>query len=249
MYDRNPVWRIYFNLFIFPVGDIPGPGDFARRRGTSREELSSIASSRVVTPQVKTLSRSFSVLAPWKPRHYRESYNIDYSQQPVQPRSKSSTSSVKSKIDAKNSRNGTSSTLNRRSKSKDNVSTLSRKSQSRDNVSKSKDDISSNRSTSTLNRKSKSTEFNDRKSRSKDNLTSSTLNRRAKDGSDGSMYKKNEKTTSSRDKKSMSLESLGSNRRNSSSDKEKEKRDRVSRSVSMPKEKSAGWFSKKSSKK
>lgn len=30
--------------------------------------------------QVKTISRSISVLAPWKPRHIREGYDINYSQ-------------------------------------------------------------------------------------------------------------------------------------------------------------------------
>ncbi|XP_060536941.1 uncharacterized protein LOC132708567 isoform X2 [Cylas formicarius] len=67
-------------LHAASVGDIPSPGYLRNgRRTASREELSSNVSSRI-QPQVKTLSRSFSVLAPWKPRHSRESLDIDYSQ-------------------------------------------------------------------------------------------------------------------------------------------------------------------------
>lgn len=64
------------------VGDIPGPGYLRNgRRAASREELASNSSSRI-QPQVKTLSRSFSMLAPWRPRHPRESMDIDYTQYP-----------------------------------------------------------------------------------------------------------------------------------------------------------------------
>ncbi|KAF4517956.1 hypothetical protein B566_EDAN005323 [Ephemera danica] len=54
-------------LHAAAVGDIPGPG--GPRRAISREELSS--TSGRLQPQTRTLSRSISVLAPWRPRHYR----------------------------------------------------------------------------------------------------------------------------------------------------------------------------------
>lgn len=56
-----------------PVGKIPGPSD--RRRASSREEL-----NRPFQSHMRTVSRSVSVLAPWKPR-YSEQYEINYDQQ------------------------------------------------------------------------------------------------------------------------------------------------------------------------
>lgn len=41
----------------------------------SREELSS--NSEALTPQARTLSRSVSVLAPWRPRHNRPEVTYD----------------------------------------------------------------------------------------------------------------------------------------------------------------------------
>lgn len=57
-----------------PVGEIPGPNE--RRRAASREEL-----NRPLQSHTRTVSRSVSVLAPWKPRHYREPFEINYDQQ------------------------------------------------------------------------------------------------------------------------------------------------------------------------
>ncbi|KAH1006746.1 hypothetical protein HUJ05_007451 [Dendroctonus ponderosae] len=67
-------------LHAATVGDIPGP-EYLRNgpRAASREDLTSSGSS-FIQPQVKTLSRSFSVLAPWKPRHQKEALDIDYTQ-------------------------------------------------------------------------------------------------------------------------------------------------------------------------
>uniref|UniRef100_A0A182JYK3 Uncharacterized protein n=1 Tax=Anopheles christyi TaxID=43041 RepID=A0A182JYK3_9DIPT len=67
-------------LFFFPVGDIPHPQIAnARRRAYSRESLNqSVASSKKVQPMTRTVSRSISVLAPWKPKNIREGYEIDY---------------------------------------------------------------------------------------------------------------------------------------------------------------------------
>lgn len=122
-------------FFNFSVGDIPGPSFISRnsRRAASREELTSLGSSKM-QPQVKTLSRSFSMLAPWKPRHPQETHDIDYTNYSSSRLSRSSKTSGKTakersnrKLSENRKSNQNLSTLNRRSKSKDNVSTLNRK--------------------------------------------------------------------------------------------------------------------------
>ncbi|XP_015586639.1 uncharacterized protein LOC107263679 isoform X2 [Cephus cinctus] len=60
-------------LHAATVGEIPGPNE--RRRAASREEL-----NRPLQSHTRTVSRSVSVLAPWKPRHYREPFEINYDQ-------------------------------------------------------------------------------------------------------------------------------------------------------------------------
>ncbi|KAL0276850.1 UNVERIFIED_CONTAM: hypothetical protein PYX00_004327 [Menopon gallinae] len=67
-------------LHAATVGDIPGPRNVYRseRRSQSREELSSISDGTVLAPNKKTLSRSFSVLAPWRPKHYKEDRILYY---------------------------------------------------------------------------------------------------------------------------------------------------------------------------
>lgn len=63
------------------MGDIPGSRRLHRsvvgggRRSLSREELSS--QSEVLTPQARTISRSVSVLAPWRPRHNHHEVTYD----------------------------------------------------------------------------------------------------------------------------------------------------------------------------
>lgn len=119
---------------MLSVGDIPGPGYLRNgRRAASREELASNGSS--VRPQVKTLSRSFSVLAPWRPKHPREGYDIDYTQyqKPVKNGKyeqkvmkngngrKESSSTLKKKANETRKSNQNGSTLNRRSHSKENL--------------------------------------------------------------------------------------------------------------------------------
>ncbi|KAK7074435.1 hypothetical protein SK128_019145, partial [Halocaridina rubra] len=54
-------------LHATAVADIPV------RRGTDEAP-----SERGINRQTKKVSRSFSMLAPWKPRHYRERYEMDY---------------------------------------------------------------------------------------------------------------------------------------------------------------------------
>ncbi|XP_058130608.1 uncharacterized protein LOC131287229 [Anopheles ziemanni] len=67
-------------LHATTVGDIPHPQIAnARRRAYSRESLNnSVASSKKPQPMTRTVSRSISVLAPWKPKNIREGYEIDY---------------------------------------------------------------------------------------------------------------------------------------------------------------------------
>ncbi|KAF7993884.1 hypothetical protein HCN44_011153 [Aphidius gifuensis] len=65
-------------LHAATVGEIPGPNE--RRRAASREEL-----NRPLQSHTRTVSRSLSVLAPWKPRHYREPFEINYDQQYQKP--------------------------------------------------------------------------------------------------------------------------------------------------------------------
>lgn len=165
---------------------------------------------------MKTLSRSFSVLAPWRPKHYRETLDIDYTQYPKPPTRngkyeqkvakngssrKENASTLKKKAqETKRSNQNNASTLNRRSKSKENVSTLKR----------TKDETP---------RGSNSTLYKKKERQPKEN------NRYAS---------KDEKKMSS---KSMSVESL-------SGKKSREDNHEVSRSISIPRdpEKSAGWF-------
>lgn len=202
------------------MGDIPGPGYLRNgRRAASREELASNSSSRI-QPQVKTLSRSFSVLAPWKPRHYREGMDIDYTQYPKQQLKNG-------KYEQKVTRNGTS--------RKESSSTLKKKAQ---------ETRKSNQNMSILNNSSRSKENLSTLKRSKEDGSkgsNSTLFKKREHSSKENRYNRDrdERKMSS---KSMSVEHLGTNK------KQRDPRE-ISRSVSMPRdpEKSAGWF--KSSKK
>ncbi|ETN62959.1 hypothetical protein AND_005340 [Anopheles darlingi] len=68
-------------LHATTVGDIPHPQIAkARRRAYSRESLNNsvVSSKPKVQPMTRTVSRSISVLAPWKPKNIREGYEIDY---------------------------------------------------------------------------------------------------------------------------------------------------------------------------
>ncbi|CAG9766416.1 unnamed protein product [Ceutorhynchus assimilis] len=120
-------------LHAATVGDIPGPGYLkSNTRAASREDLTSTNSS-YIQPQVKTLSRSFSVLAPWRPRHQKEAMDIDYTQYNKQPRngkyeqkSSKSGSNVNSTLKRKTQRSQP--TLNRKSRSKENLTGLNRQS-------------------------------------------------------------------------------------------------------------------------
>lgn len=219
--------RLIIIFFIYlTVGDIPGPGYLRNSsRAASREELASNGSNKM-QPRVKTLSRSFSMLAPWKPRHMKESMDIDYSQYP-KPVPVAKNGKYEQRVPRNGtSRNSSSSTLKKKAhetrRSNQNVSTLgNHRSRSKENMSSSQTlkrskDESTRNSTSTLYKK-------------KDRLPREN-SRYGKD--------KDDRKISS---KSASVESLGGVSRNSRGREEKRE---VSRSISMPRdpEKSAGWF-------
>ncbi|XP_058829270.1 serine/arginine repetitive matrix protein 1 [Topomyia yanbarensis] len=72
-------------LHATTVGDIPHPHIAnAHRLAYSRESLNN---PKKLQPMSRTVSRSISVLAPWKPKHIREGYEINYhnDQQQQQP--------------------------------------------------------------------------------------------------------------------------------------------------------------------
>ncbi|XP_074042526.1 uncharacterized protein isoform X3 [Leptinotarsa decemlineata] len=202
-------------LHAATVGDIPRSGYLRNgRRAASREELASNGSSRM-QPQVKTLSRSFSVLAPWKPRHARETMDIDYTQYP-KPTKNGKYEQKPSKTTS--NRKDSSSTLKKKAQeSRKNQSTL-KKSKSKENLGsqtlrRSREELSKSSSSTLYKKKDRLPRENSRYSRDRD-----------------------EKKTAS---KSLSVESLGSNGK-----KFREEGRDISRSVSMPRdpEKSAGWF-------
>ncbi|KAK6622565.1 hypothetical protein RUM44_002377 [Polyplax serrata] len=68
-------------LHAATVGDIPGPRNIykSERRSDSKEELNSTGDNSVMVPTgKKTLSRSISVLAPWRPKHNKEDRAVHY---------------------------------------------------------------------------------------------------------------------------------------------------------------------------
>ncbi|KAK2722328.1 hypothetical protein QYM36_002758 [Artemia franciscana] len=72
-------------LHATTVADIPVPGYVSQRRRDDSSEYEGVPAIHPVAQahggQLKNarhVSRSFSVLAPWKPRHYREKFEINY---------------------------------------------------------------------------------------------------------------------------------------------------------------------------
>lgn len=79
--DKNAMLVLSIKSHSFAVGDIPGPRNIykSERRSQSREEINSIGdNSTNLVPGKKTLSRSISVLSPWRPRHNKEDRTIHY---------------------------------------------------------------------------------------------------------------------------------------------------------------------------
>ncbi|XP_041981965.1 uncharacterized protein LOC121735240 [Aricia agestis] len=175
-------------LHATTVGDIPDPGRVSRHR--SRDDVSSVMSSNV---QVKTTTKSFSLFAPWTPRHHNDQYDVHYEQKPR--KSKQRETAFKKSSSTKNLNDDRP------------VSLQKNKSYSQTTLSRRTPNASSrlSNSSSTLYRRDK---------RGKENDVQNTMSRKTVNG-----------------RKSKSSEILN-----------KDDRDRVSRSVSIPKEKKAGWF-------
>ncbi|CAK1543347.1 unnamed protein product [Leptosia nina] len=64
-------------LHATTVGDIPDPGRVGRNR--SRDDVSSVMSSNI---QVRNTTKTFSLFAPWTPKHYNDQYDVHYAQKP-----------------------------------------------------------------------------------------------------------------------------------------------------------------------
>ncbi|KAK4290111.1 hypothetical protein Pmani_036977 [Petrolisthes manimaculis] len=70
-------------LHATAVADIPGRrgaggGGGVGAGGDGDESNTATPSERTARRESKKVSRSFSLLAPWKPRHYREKYEVEY---------------------------------------------------------------------------------------------------------------------------------------------------------------------------
>lgn len=182
----------------FSVGDIPDPGRIVRNR--SRDDVSSVNSSNL---QVRSTTKSFSIFAPWTPKHYSDQHDVHYAQRPRKSKSREPPTFKKSS----STRNLAEETPSLQKNKSYSQTTLTRKPQNSRLTS----------SSTTLYRKPE-------KRRETSSVQGTTLSRKSV-GRD----------TRERDyKKSQSSEIL-----NRDSDRE-----RISRSISMPKDnnKKAGWF-------
>lgn len=224
---------------LFSVGDIPTTGRISR--GKSRDDVSSVNSS--LHPQVKTVSRSFSVLAPWKPRHYREGYDINYSQSGHQSTMKRPDKSSRTSTPVKNEstfafgKSKSSSTKNLASSKHDLRPSEERSLQNKSHSSTltrqlNKDDRKKSTTSSTLYRKTDKSRMGN--SSSKENLSNqyNTMTKSRNDLRDRNY------------KKSMSTEVLSRESPPKGTKRTSLEREKLSRSISMPKDpnKSAGWF-------
>lgn len=63
---------------IPPQSYIPSPSRASKSTSKSRDDLSYQTDGKI-EPMTKTVSRSVSMLAPWRPKHKSEGYEIDYS--------------------------------------------------------------------------------------------------------------------------------------------------------------------------
>ncbi|XP_055916688.1 uncharacterized protein LOC129949323 [Eupeodes corollae] len=123
-------------LHATTVGAIPIPyqGTSERRRAASREDLR----KNKLQPMTKSVSRSVSMLAPWKPKHMSEGYEINYSQEQNEKDKKLST------LPRKNTITQVSSNTLKRNKRTEQPSRSRRQS----STAKSKEDLSSIRNSS-----------------------------------------------------------------------------------------------------
>ncbi|XP_037965815.2 uncharacterized protein LOC105392188 isoform X2 [Plutella xylostella] len=173
-------------LHATTVGDIPDPGRLGKNR--SRDDVSSVNSSNM---QIRTTQKTFSIFAPWTPKHYGDQHDVHYAQKPRKPKEKEP---IKKYSSNKNLADDRESTLQKK------------KSYSQTTLNRRPPSSRLTNSSTTLNRKPE---------RRTESVQSTTLSR-------------------TKNKKSQSNEIL--NREN--------ERERLSRSISMPKDKNkkAGWF-------
>ncbi|XP_014355160.2 uncharacterized protein LOC106708197 [Papilio machaon] len=169
-------------LHATTVGDIPDPGQLIRNR--SRDDVSSVMSSNI---QVRSTTKSFSLFAPWTPKHYGEQQDVHYEQRPKKTKQTyKKTTKTEDRPTLQKNKSYSQTTLNRRPQSQSRLTS----------------------SSTTLYR-------NKRNGNGKESASESTISRKGQN------------------KKSQSNDVLN-----------REERERVSRSISMPKDqnKKAGWF-------
>lgn len=175
-------------LHATTVGDIPDPDRLTRNR--SRDDVSSVMSSNI---QVRSSTKSFSLFAPWTPRHHNDQYDVHYDQKPKKTKQKES---------------------ERFKKATNKISTDDRPATLQKNKSYSQTTLSRRPNSQNNRLTSSSTTLYRREKRGKENdISQSTMSRK------------------SNGKKSQSSEILN-----------RDDRERVSRSVSIPNDKKAGWF-------
>ncbi|PZC77121.1 hypothetical protein B5X24_HaOG203738 [Helicoverpa armigera] len=178
-------------LHATTVGDIPDPGRITRNR--SRDDVSSVNSSNL---QVRSTTKSFSIFAPWTPKHYNDQHDVHYAQRPRKAKPKEIVKKASST----------------RTLTEDKPATLQKnKSYSQTTLTRRPQNSRLTSSSTTLYKKSDK--------RNKERESGSTTPRKSvtRDG-----------------KKSQSSELIS----------RESDRERVSRSISMPKDnnKKAGWF-------
>lgn len=175
------------------VGDIPDPDRLIRNR--SRDDVSSVNSSNL---QVRSTTKSFSIFAPWTPKHYNDQHDVHYAQRARKSKPKEM---IKKATSTK--------TL-----TEDRPATLQKKSYSQTTLTRRPQNSRLTSSSTTLNKKPEK----------------KTLTRDSRDNGNTTM----KKSVARDGKKSQSSEVI-----NRESDRE-----RISRSISMPKDnnKKAGWF-------
>ncbi|XP_075985744.1 bloated [Anticarsia gemmatalis] len=174
-------------LHATTVGDIPDPGRLTRNR--SRDDVSSVNSSNL---QVRSTTKSFSIFAPWTPKHYNDQHDVHYAQRPRKVKPKEIVKKTTSKTD-------------------DRPATLQKN-----------------------------------KSYSQTTLTRRPQNNRLTSSST-TLYKKPEKRTPSTNGNSTMRKSVARDGKKTQSSEvinRDSDRERLSRSISMPKDnnKKAGWF-------
>ncbi|XP_013138264.1 PREDICTED: uncharacterized protein LOC106103142 [Papilio polytes] len=103
-------------LHATTVGDIPDPGRLTRNR--SRDDVSSVMSSNI---QVRSTTKSFSLFAPWTPKHYEQ--DVHYEQRPK--KTKQNYKKTKDEPSLQKNRSYSQTTLNKRPQSQNRLTSSS----------------------------------------------------------------------------------------------------------------------------